>query len=87
MSHTSPGRILRQELDARGMTQRDLAKLVGRPEQTISMIVRGYKRITARTALELEAALGISAEFWVRLEADYRLALARDERDSVEEIQ
>lgn len=77
----SPGRILRRELDAREMTQKDLAKLMGRPEKTISMIVQGHKRITAQTALELEAALGVSAEMWVSLEANYRLALARVKRE------
>ncbi|MXW24475.1 MAG: HigA family addiction module antidote protein [Chloroflexi bacterium] len=74
-----PGELLAEELDARGMTQRDLATLMGRPPKVISEIVRGRKAITPRTAIEIEDALGIAATIWVGLEAQYRLALARQE--------
>jgi len=73
-----PGETLSEELEARGMSQRQLALQIGRPPQVINEICRGKKAITADTALALEAALdGISAEFWLRLQADYELAVAR----------
>jgi HTH-type transcriptional regulator / antitoxin HigA len=71
-----PGRILKQELDARDWTQRDLAAILGRPEQAISEIVNGTKQITPETSLELSQAFGTSPEFWHTLEANYRLELA-----------
>ena len=71
-----PGRILKQELDARDWTQRDLAAILGRPEQAISEIVNGTKQITPETSLELSLAFGTSPEFWHTLEANYRLDLA-----------
>ena len=74
-----PGELLAEELEARGMTQRDLATLMGRPPKVISEIVRGRKAITPRTAIEIEEALGTPASVWVGLEAQYRLALARQE--------
>ena len=74
-----PGELLAEEIEVRGMTQRDLAKAMGRSSQFVSAIVRGVKVIDARTAIELEQALGIAAGFWLRLEAQYRLALARRE--------
>ena len=74
-----PGGLLAEELEARGMTQRELALRMGRPPQAISEIVRGRKAITARTAIEIERALGTPAYVWVGLEAQYRLALARRE--------
>jgi HTH-type transcriptional regulator/antitoxin HigA len=73
----SPGRILRQELEARGWTQRDLAAILGRPEQMVSEIINGAKQITPETSLELAQAFGVSPEFWYTLEANYRLELAR----------
>ena len=83
-----PGEHLEEELDVRGMTQRALAELLGRPPQMISEVVRGKKAITADFALELEGALGIPAHLWMNLEANYRLTKARldwqaglDERD------
>lgn len=72
-----PGELLREELEARGMTQRDLALSLKRPAQAISEIVRGKKAITAKTALALEEALGTPAYIWLNLESLYRLALAR----------
>ena len=46
-----------------------------RPVNTVHEIIRGKKAITPRTALELERELEIPAHIWMRLEADYRLAL------------
>jgi len=72
-----PGELLAEELEARGMTQKELADRTGRPGQKISEIINGKKSITHDTALELEKVLGISAEFWVNLEASYQLTKAR----------
>src|SRR3989304_792391 len=72
-----PGELLAEELEARGMNQKELADRTGRPEQTISEIINGKKSITHDTALELERVLGISADFWVNLEASYQLTKAR----------
>lgn len=74
-----PGELLAEEIEARGMSQRELAALMGRPPQVISEIVRGRKAITPRTAIEIERALGTPASVWVGLEAQYRLALARQD--------
>lgn len=73
----APGVVLRKELEARGWTQVDLARVLGRPEQTVSQIIRGKKQITPETALALSDALGTSAELWLNLEARYRLGVAR----------
>lgn len=72
-----PGELLQEELDAIGMTQSELAGRAGRPPQVINEIIRGKKRITNETALELERVLGIPAYLWIRLEADYELTQAR----------
>lgn len=78
----APGRILKQEIEARGWSQKDLAAILGRPEQAVSEIVNGVKQITPETALELAQALGTSPELWMNLEANYRLQMAqRQERD------
>jgi HTH-type transcriptional regulator/antitoxin HigA len=80
-----PGKILRRELDERGMTQKELAKRMGRPEQAISEIVNAKKQITSETALGLEQVLGVSAMFWLNIETAYRLGLVEEyyrERDA-----
>lgn len=81
----TPGRILKRELDARGMTQKELAEILKRPPQAISEIIQGHKQITPETARELSAALGISEKFWLNLEVNYQLHLAK-KKNKEEEI-
>ncbi len=73
-----PGEILAEEIEARGMTQKELAAQLGRPAQAVSEIVNAKKAITPETAIGLERVLGIEASFWMNLETDYRLTLARN---------
>jgi HTH-type transcriptional regulator / antitoxin HigA len=80
----APGRILQRELEARDWTQQDLAKITNRPPQTINEIIRGTKQITPETALELAAALGTSDEFWTNLETNYRLHLAKKNKNTID---
>lgn len=75
-----PGEILKEALEERGMTQRELAERIGRPPQLVSGIVNGHKGITAETALDLAEALGTSPELWANLDTYYRLNVARQER-------
>ncbi|WP_285751984.1 HigA family addiction module antitoxin [Lentzea sp. NBRC 105346] len=75
-----PGETLRETLQERGLTQLACATLIGRTPQVVNQIINGKKSITADTALDLEHGLGISAEFWVRLQADYDLSVARQRR-------
>ena len=76
-----PGDYLWEEIDARGISQNDLAKRMGRPVNAINEIVNGKKAITAETALQLELAMPeIPARFWLNLETDYRLTKALNSR-------
>jgi len=72
-----PGETLAETLEARVMTQAELARRMGRPAQAINEIVKGGKALTAETALQLEKVLGTPAHVWTRLEADYRFVQAR----------
>lgn len=75
---THPGEVLKDELEAREITQTELAKITGRPIQTINMIIKGRKGISAETALDLEKALPeIPADFWLQLDMRYRLNVER----------
>lgn len=72
-----PGVLLAVELEQQGLTQSQLAQRMGRSNSIVSRIVHGRAPITAEVALQLEAAIGVSADHWVTLEAEYRLRLAR----------
>jgi len=73
----TPGDILKEELAARGWTQKVFAEIIGKPLQSVNEIIRGKKSITPETAKLLGAALGTSAELWLNLEANYRLKSTR----------
>jgi HTH-type transcriptional regulator/antitoxin HigA len=69
-----PGEYLAEEIEARGISQKELAKRMGRPINTINEIINGKKAITAETAVQLEGVMPeIPARFWLNLETDYQL--------------
>lgn len=68
-----PGDFIREELDARDWTQSELAEIMGRSPKEISDLVSGKRAVSPEIAVELEAALGPSAAYWLSLESSYRL--------------
>jgi addiction module HigA family antidote len=74
-----PGRILRRELAARGMSANRLALALRVPSGRITSILNGKRAISADTALRLARHFGTSARFWLNLQTRYDLAVA--ERD------
>src|SRR3954454_19289296 len=68
----APGEILAEEIDARGMSQSELARRMDRPTKTINEIVNAKSAITPETALQLELVLGVSAGMWLGLETTFR---------------
>ncbi len=72
-----PGEYLSEVLVDLGMSQADLARRMGRPEQMISEILGGTKRLTPETALQLELVTGVPANVWTGLEEEYQLTRAR----------
>ncbi len=70
-----PGATLEEEIDALGITQKDLALRTGLTVQTINRIIKGTTPITAETAQKLAYVTNTSACFWLGLEMNYREAL------------
>jgi HTH-type transcriptional regulator/antitoxin HigA len=77
-----PGEILQEEIEARGWTQKHLAELMGRPIQLINSIINGRSGVSAETAIELAEIFGTSAQFWMNLDSNYRLTVARQKRET-----
>jgi len=77
-----PGEYLSEVLAAKGMTQAELARRIGRPTQAVNEIIKGAKAITPATALQLERALGVPAHIWTGLECRYQLIKARQEESA-----
>jgi HTH-type transcriptional regulator/antitoxin HigA len=71
-----PGKILRQMMDERGWKAEELASITGISRQMVYYILTGKSNVTPETAARLAAALGNSAEEWVKWDALYRLSSA-----------
>jgi addiction module HigA family antidote len=59
---THPGEILKDEIEARGISQRKLASRMGIAYSVLNEILNARRPMTEKTALLFEAALGIDAE-------------------------
>src|SRR6266571_713810 len=82
----TPGEMLREEfLREYGLTQNRLAKALGISPNRIAEIVNDRRRITADTAVRLALFFGNSPEFWMNLQANYDLKLARRNLNPEEE--
>ncbi len=77
----APGEVLAVELEMRGMTQQELAKRTGLTPKHIVAIAKAKSAITPETAIKLERALGMPAEYWLNLESQYQEVLARLEEE------
>jgi len=71
-----PGETLKEILQDRDMTQRELAMRTDVKEPHISGILNCQKPISVSFAKKLEYALGIDASFWINLQANYEKELA-----------
>ena len=80
----SPGEMLEEEfLKPLGLTKYRLAKDIGVPPQRIGDIVAGKRAITADTDLRLCRYFGLSDGWWLRGQASYDTAMAKDALRSV----
>ena len=75
----SPGEMLDEEfLKPLGLTKYRLAKDIGVPPQRIGDIVAGKRAITADTDLRLCRYFGLSDGWFLRGQASYDTAIARE---------
>jgi len=74
-----PGRILKRELAARGLSANKLALALHVPSGRITSILNGKRAITPETALRLGRYFDNSAQFWMNLQTRYDLTVAERE--------
>ena len=79
-----PGEVLQEEfLSPFGLSQNRLALALGVPARRINEIVLAKRGISADTALRLAHYFGNSSEFWLGLQMDYDLDMARMDTGSL----
>ncbi len=72
LKNIHPGEILQEEfLVPLEISAYRLSKDIGIPQNRISEIIKGNRRITADTALRLSKYFGTTAKFWLGLQDDF----------------
>ncbi len=71
-----PGETLKEILEDRNMSQKELAIRTDVTESHVSSVVNCQKAISVSYAKKLDYALGIDASFWINLQANYDKELA-----------
>lgn len=74
---THPGDVLKEELEAREITQAKFAECLGVSYTMLNEILNGKRPVTPDFALLVEAALGINPELLVNMQTRYNMAQAR----------
>ncbi len=78
-----PGRLLKRELEARGLSANRLALDLGVPSGRITDILNSRRSITADTAVRLGRYFGNSPQFWINLQSQYDIAVVEQDRGEI----
>jgi antitoxin HigA-1 len=73
-----PGEQLAEELKALDMSAAELARKLNVPANRVTQILNGTRSITGDTALRLAHFFGTSPEFWLNLQSQYEVRIARE---------
>lgn len=72
-----PGEFLQEEIEERDLLKKDVAKQLDILPHHLSEIFAGKRNISARLAVRLEKILGISSHYWLGLQMEYDLFIAK----------
>ena len=78
----APGEVIKEYLDSRGLTQKEVSKRIGVSERHLSKMLNGKTRLTEEMALKLEKLMpDVPASFWLNYEVKYQEYLAREKEE------
>ena len=79
-----PGRSIKHNcLEPLGLSVTEGARVLGVARHTLSRVLNGHAAISPEMAIRLEKAGWSTAEFWLRRQTSYDLALARRSEDRI----
>ena len=72
-----PGEVIKEELQARNLTQKHFAQVTGIPYTLLNDVLNARRPVSTDFALVIEAAIGINAEMLVNMQTRYNMQIAR----------
>ena len=79
-----PGMMIKPELEERGISQKDFAKMVGIQASHLSEVLNGKRTLTTDLAVKIESAIGLPAKILLSAQTQYELESANAVIDSNE---
>ena len=73
---THPGEVLKEELEARGISQKRFSEALSLPYTHLNEILNGKRPVSTDFALMVEAALGINPEMLINMQVRYNMSVA-----------
>lgn len=77
---THPGDVLKEELEAREISQKKFSEMLSVPYTQLNEILNGKRPVTTDFALMVEAALGINPEMLINMQTRYNMSVARQKK-------
>ncbi len=76
-SPAHPGRLLKDDIEALGLTVAEAAESLGVTRQQLYRVLNGTSAVSPEMAFRLEKAIGSSADTWLRMQIAFDLAEVR----------
>lgn len=83
---THPGDVLKEELEARGISQKKFSEVLSIPYTQLNEILNAKRPVTTDFALMMEAALGINPEMLINMQARYNMSVAKRKKSLLERL-
>ena len=68
-----PGMMIKPELDERGISQKEFAKMLGTQPSHLSEVLNGKRALTTELAVKIENAIGLPAKILLSAQTQYEL--------------
>ncbi|MBE6342518.1 MAG: addiction module antidote protein, HigA family [Lentimicrobiaceae bacterium] len=81
-----PGEILKEEVEYRNIKQTKLAEQMGISYKILNDILNCRRPLTTQTAMMFEAALGISTGLLMRVQLDYNIQTAKQDKTFLDRL-
>jgi HTH-type transcriptional regulator/antitoxin HigA len=79
-----PGMMIKPELEERGISQKDFAKMVGIQASHLSEVLNGKRTLSTDLAVKIESAIGLPAKVLLSAQTQYELESVNAVTDSKE---
>lgn len=83
---THPGDVLKEELEARGISQKKFSEVLNVPYTQLNEILNGKRPVTTDFALMVEAALGINPELLINMQTRYNMSVAKQKKTLIAKL-